>query len=552
MSYTDIGLILLELLAVAGLFALASYAERVFSTKWKLCYAIPLILCVFAIALFGFEVSMLGVYLGSVLMLAGFVKEEAGCRRISAGAAGLMTLISLVVCIINPGYRAPDYVEEFQEVFAQLRLHYNMTEHKGIDFDALYEEYLPQFEAADKSHDAVANALAWYMLTQEFHDCHVDYMESEERITDDVLERVAGNDYGLSLMTMENGKVVAVNVEKDSVLYETGIQNGTVITAWDGVPIADAVKAYNQGSEFRIHSFAVKENEDFYNALLLAGSGGDSVDISYINDAGEEKTISAEKLGNYKKRLEDTVEVIDQGVEISNLQWKDIDTDTALMRMRLMMYDMQEDYGQMSEEVRTKLLALKERGVKHLILDMRGNSGGSAGYVKAMIKLIAPEGEHTYAYDGVFDKKTMQYVKDENTGGYLVGEREIYQGENLWGHGDITILVNANTVSAGDHFTMLASAFPNVTIMGFTHSSCSAQGIGTVRTNHSMLQYSSVLVLNADGSVCIDTDEKREATVPLDVKIPFDEKAVESLFDKGEDYVLSYALKMIKILTFHS
>ncbi|MDE5966210.1 MAG: hypothetical protein K2G89_05195 [Lachnospiraceae bacterium] len=546
MSYGDIGLIVLELLVAGGLFWLASYAEKALSTKWKLCYTIPMILCIFAIALFGFEVSMLGVYLGALCMLAGFMKEEKRLRRVSAMAAGVLTVISLGVCMINPEYRTPDYVEEFKESFSQLKLHYNMAEHKNIDWDTLYEEYLPQFQKADKEHDEKANALAWELFVQEFHDCHVSYMEKKEDILNGALERIAGNDYGLSLMTLENGKTVAVNVETDSLVYQAGIRNGTVITAWDGVEIKEAIDAYNRDNKFRIHAFAVKENEDFYRAMLVAGTGGDSVNISYLDDAGTEKTVLAGKLGNYKKRLEDTVDVIDQGVAITNLAWQNIDDETALMRMRFMSYDKEENFDQMSEEVRTKLLVLKDRGVKHLIFDMRSNSGGSDEYVKALIKLIAPEGEHTYAYDGVFDKKTMRYLKDENTGRYLVGERECYQGENLWGHGDITILVNTNTVSAGDHFSMLASAFPNVTIMGFTHSSCSAQGINSVQTGHSFLAYSSVLLLNEDGSVFIDTDETREATVPLDIKIPFDERAVAALFDDGEDYVLSYVMSLIE------
>lgn len=546
MSYTDIGLIVLELLAAGGLFALASYAERVLSARWKLCYMIPLLMCTFAIALFGFEVSMLGVYLGALCMLAGFVREEVRVRRVSTVIAGALTVISLPVCMINPGYRAPDYEEEFRESFAELKLHYNMAEHKNIDWNALYEEYLPQFERAGREHDAEADALCWELLVQEFHDCHVSYSEDDDKILRGGLERITGNDYGLSLMTLENGKTVAVNVEADSTVYQAGIRNGTVITAWDGVAIDAAIDAYNENNKFRIHAFAVKENEDFYRAVLAAGAGGDSVSISYIDDAGMEQTITAEKLGNYLKRAEDTVTIIDRGVEISNLAWQDVDDETALMRMRFMSYDTEENYAQMAEEVRTKLLELKDSGVKHLIFDMRSNGGGSDEYVKALIGLIAPEGEHTYAFDGVFDKKTMGYLKDAETGRYLVGERESYQGENLWAHGDITILVNTNTVSAGDHFSMLASSFPNVTIMGFTHSSCSAQGISGVRRGHSFLSYSSVLLLNEDGSVFIDTDDTREATVPLDVRIPFDERAVKSLFDDGEDYVLSYVMERMQ------
>lgn len=538
MTYIDIGYIILELLSDVGLYVLAAYGEKALNTKWRLCYAFPMFFSVLAIALFGFEWSLLGAYAASVLMLTGFVKEEVKLRQRSTIAAGFFVILSVAVCLLNPRYRGTDYVKQFQETFAQMRLHYNLSEHKKIDWDGLYQKYLPLFEEADKKQDKRKNALTWQAFSVEFHDGHVTYTES--------VEQEAGNDYGLALMTLDNGKTVAVNVDKDSAAFMAGIKNGTVITGWDHVKINEAIHAYNEKPAAWAHTFAVKENEDFYRALLVAGTGGECVEVSYLDDTGKKQTATLPKIGKYWERFKDTVEIIDQGVEISNLEWKNLDEKTALMRMRFMAYDAQQNFDQMSEEVRKKLLELKEAGMSHLILDMRSNGGGSDEYVKALIKLIAPEGKHVYAYDGVFDRETMTYLKDETTGRYLVGNQEGYQGEDLWSHGDIVILVNANTISAGDHFTMLASAFPNVTIMGFTHSSCSAQGINGVAMGEHMLTYSAVLLLNEDGTVFIDTDETRTATVPLDVRIPFDEEAVVRLFDEKEDYVLQYAKDFLR------
>lgn len=538
MIYTDIGYIILELLSGIGLYVLAAYAEKALNTKWRLCYVLPMIFSVFAIALYGFEWSLLGAYAASVLILTGFVKEDVKLRKRSTMAAEFLVILSVAVCLFNPGYRGTDYVEQFQKTFAEMRLHYNLSEHKKIDWDGLYQKYLPLFEEVDQKQDQRKNALTWQAFSVEFHDGHVDYTES--------VEQEAGNDYGLALMTLDNGKTVAVNVDKDSAAFMAGIKNGTVITEWDHVEINEAIHAYNEKPAAWAHTFAVKENEDFYRALLVAGTGGECVEVSYLDDTGKKQTAMLSKIGKYWERFKNTVEIIDQGVEISNLEWKNLDEKTALMRMRFMAYDTQQNFDQMSEEVRKKLLELKGAGVNHLILDMRSNGGGSDEYVKALIKLIAPEGKHVYAYDGVFDRETMTYLKDETTGRYLVGNQESYRGEDLWSHGDIVILVNTNTISAGDHFTMLASAFPNVTIMGFTHSSCSAQGISGVAMGDNMLTYSSVLLLNEDGTVFIDTDETRTATVPLDIKIPFDEKAVAGLFDEKEDYVLQYAKDFIR------
>lgn len=544
MLWEDVFFIIFELLAAIGLFLLASYAEKNISPKWRLCYAVPAVVCLIVIAVFGFEVSMLGAYLGAVLLLGGFVKEEAKIRKMVSGVSGLLALLSLVVCMGNKGYRAPDYVGEFNKVFQEMKAHYVLAEQKELDWDSLYEKYLPQFKEADKNHDELANYLAWCAFTSEFCDGHVAYSPKDWAAIDEALSGVCGNDYGLSLMRLSNGTVVAVNVEPGSAIAKAGIHNGTVITEWDKKGMEEAVKETKEQG-ITLTSYACKENEDFYSALPVAGRGNDSVSISFLDENGKEQSVVANKVGAYKTRWEDSLNVINQGREISNLEWEKIDETTALMRMRFMGFDAQENFDQMEEEIRNQLLSFKEQGVCNLIFDLRSNGGGSGSYVKHILKLIAPEGQQVYAYDGVFDSETMTYKKDFAKGTYELGKCETYQGENLWGHGKIVVLVNAGTASAGDHFTRLASEFPNVTIMGFTHSNCSAQGIHAVKLKSGMVSYSAVLLLNEDGTVFIDTDSSRKATVPLDVQIPFNEEAVKILFDQGEDYVLQYAMNYL-------
>lgn len=544
MIYEDLAFIILELVFVAGLYILAGYAAKALSPQWRLCYAVPLVICLFAIASFGFEKSMLPAYLGTVVLLSGFVRDSVKIRKTACGICGAALLLTAVICNVYKGYRAPDYVQDFKNGFAEMKAHYALTEQKGIDWDALYETYLPQFEEADKNHDEIADCLAWNAFAMEFHDGHVTYGSRDENVAKQASEQICGNDYGLSLMTLTNGQTVAVNVEADSAISAAGIHNGTVITAWDGMPMKEAV-AQSKETIAKLQNYASKENEAFYSPLAIAGMGGDSVTICYVDDSGTEQSITVDKLGAYADRWEKSMEILNRGVEISNLEWKNIDDKTALMRMRFMSYDAKENFNEMEEEIREKLLALKEAGVTNLIFDLRSNGGGSGSYVEHIVKLIAPEGEHVYAYDGVLDMKSLQYKKGAKPGTWEVGECETYQGEDLWAHGNIIILVNAQTVSAGDHFTQLASAFPNVTVMGLTHSNCSAQGINSVKFDYGYLCYSSVLLLKEDGTVFVDTDDSREATVPLDIQIPFDEKAVKMMFDDGEDYVLWYAMEYL-------
>lgn len=542
MVYEDIILTVAEIACALGLYLFAGYAARVVNAKWRLLYLVPFFAALFVIAFFGFEISMAGVYLGAVLLVMGFIREEKRVRRLASVLAGFAMLLSVVFCNINSGYRMPDYAEDFKRGFEEMKMHYVLTEHKGIDWDALYDKYLPQFEEAEKNHDEAAVCIAWTAFSMEFYDMHVNYASKSDSVETEARERVCGNDYGLSLMKLSDGRTAAVSVEKDSAVYNAGIRNGTIITAWDGRSIDDAIKDTRENGLKR-QNFTCAENEDFYEAIPVAGTGGDSVEISYLDENGTEQTIKADKNGFYAARWANTINALDKGAEISNLEWQSVNDKTVLLRMRFMNYDSKENFGQMEEEIRSKLLELKEEGVTNLIFDLRSNGGGSGSHVEHIVKLVAPEGEHTYIYDGVLNRDTMKYEKGSWPDTYKLGECETFQGENLWGHGQIIVLVNSQTVSAGDHFTWLTGKFPNVTVMGFTHSSCSGQGINVVNLGYGSLSYSAVLLLNEDGTVFLDTDESKKATVPLDVQIPFDEKALKAIFDEGEDYVLSCAVE---------
>ena len=43
-------------------------------------------------------------------------------------------------------YRSYDYAEDFKSGMEYIEKHYVLSDYKNIDFDALYDEFLPKFE----------------------------------------------------------------------------------------------------------------------------------------------------------------------------------------------------------------------------------------------------------------------------------------------------------------------------------------------------------------------------------------------------------------------
>ena len=116
-----------------------------------------------------------------------------------------------------------------------------------------------------------------------------------------------------------------------------------------------------------------------------------------------------------------------------------------------------------------------------------------------------------------------------------------YQGEDLWHDGQIILLVNAQTISAGDDMVYMMGAYPNVSVMGLTKSNNSCQAVQGMDISTGQFAFSVVPNLTEDGDVAIDTLTDHKARVPFDTYIPMDPALITAVFDDGEDYLLEYA-----------
>ena len=545
MNIYDIAIIGSELLACLLLWLFAGYAEKVLSPKFRLLYLLPAVICLLLTVMAGVERLMLGAYIGSAGLAFGFFRDEKRLRRLSSVICAAVIAVSLPLCLLDDSYRnRPDFLADFRNGFASMKAHYALSAHKKIDWDALYEKYEPQFREVTKTRDKYYNWLLWNRFTGEFYDGHVGYIPDciTEEFSDEYGHRYFGNDYGLVIMHLSDGGYAALCV--DDSLKALGIHNGTRVISWNGEDPAEADK---RSEMYDCRPFYDKDNEDFYKGIFAAGTGGETAELRYIADDGSEKTVRLSKISdNYYERFKSFGKKIHRGYEAAHLSVTQISDTAACLRIKFMAYDLKsankDDHSGLKGNLREDINKLRDEGIKDIIIDCRSNSGGSGDMVKHIASLFAPEGEHYYCTNPVWDDVNGCFPTDAD-GNYIPGEEITFKGENILGDGRVILLVNEQCASAGDHITKIMRGMENVTVMGFTKPAGVGQGVYGIELENGSLQYSSAVMLDRDGSIYIDAGTDGHSTDDIDIKVPFDDKAIHAIFDEDKDYILDLALK---------
>ena len=548
-------LILGNILLFAGLMVASGYSEKILSPYWKILYLVPggMTLCLISYA--GFKAVLIPCVLGVLAVMAGFVLEKRKIRTVLCAFGILMTVTSGILSVALKGNGSYDYTNNFEKAFAEIKENYILAEYKDIDYDELYKKYYSLFEQAERDKDPVGNSIIWARFAAEFHDGHVGYACGDEEIVKAAEQRMYGNDYGLSVMRLTDGRFVAVNVEEELA----PLTNGSEILLWnEETPenilnsINTDVESYTPGPSVDnpimcIPNMPVLENENFYKPLLIGGIGGETVQVTYLSSDGIEEEVSLKSRGYYCDRLENTIETIDRAVDdIATLSWKEVNDTTCLFRIKQMAANLnsygKDDYDALKNSMREQMTAYKEQGYDTLIFDIRNNGGGDPYMIMAIASLVLPEVEQYYCSTSVFNEETFTYEQGVD-GSFVEGEQFIVSGEDIWNQGRIIVLVNAASISAADHFTCLLDKCPNATIMGFTSTNSSGQAVNGINISEKeQFSYSAVPTIDADGGVFVDAGADRLRKVGIDQIIDFDEQAVKALFDEDKDYILERAL----------
>ncbi len=493
------------------------------------------------------------LYIEAVIPMVGVCfRKDGAVRKILSAVLSVACFAAAVLFVLNEtsfssvhNYSRNDWSASFTSAVSAMRKEYALSSWKEIDYDRLLDTYLPEIEEAQRDHDEVKYATVLTEFAYHFYDGHVYAVPNSPELIDGVREKLAGNDYGFSMIQLDSGEIMAVRVDKASAAYSCGIHDGTVIVSWDGEDVSAAASEVE--CVFPGFSFPVKENEDVFRPVFLAGKGGESIDVEFVNEEGALETVTLHSQGSYADRLMTVLrDLLDTDLSEENNCTCMLNDHCGYLRLSEESYNLIQDniavlrkgyYPSLTAYYHDLLTDLYEQGMEYLIIDLRNNVGGNDCVAAAAASLFTSDKMHSVSFG----------YEDED--GYHITESEYIYPDGRWKDLTVYVLVNQKCMSAGDGAAKFLSECANVTLIGVTASNGVNQNNGGyifMPDDIVVLAYPNYLSLDANAYPLIDTDASRANRIPLDVKIPMTKELALNIFSDSQiDYELEYVMDYI-------
>ena len=506
---------------------------------WKILCLIPLAISIIHFVIFTAGTAFLHIlphylpiYIPSVLiaLLPLLIKKKV-LYKISSTLI-IVVCLAFVVLSLSPNkianYTRKSLSNSYISLCDYLEDNYVLSQWKKADYQKLKNDGLVLVKQAEETGDINKYYEALNNLVNSFHDGHMslafyntDYNYNIEKIKE-------FNDYGLSLTTLDDGNTIAINVEKD-----LDIKDGDVVVKWDNIPVKEAInKVVLPTSEGPL------ENEIIQKTFYLAGVGGDTVNVIYLNSNGEEKTTTLKKLNSELPRALKSLGVLNRSRD-EEYTYKMLSDNIGYLRISCeetsglsdVWAYLTGDHSVAREMFRKDLRTLKEQGMTKLVIDIRNNGGGYEEVSPARASLFTKEEMYAFSL-GVKNGNELKSVEDR----YVIADGEFSDLE-------IVTLTNMRCASAGDGMALYLSRLDNVTVAGLTNPSGINQETGgyVYLPENALICFPVGLILDKDGNPNIDIDDTRKSRNPVDIKIPLNKENALKIFN-GEDYELEWAI----------
>lgn len=431
-------------------------------------------------------------------------------------------------------FRHLSWSKSFVAMHERMRREYPFSEHKAVDWDALYTLVEPKILEAETEKNEKKYYLALREYLYSIPDGHIDISDEEPFVSEEI-----GGGYGLAATELNDGRVVVYWIQPGGPAEATGIEPGAEIKTWNGLPIQQALadwpvlwcdnppatpEARRQGQIRMLFRAPID------TALELGINNPDS-DTTWM-------TQLAAVEDEYASMSADMATERDLESLGSPVEHRMLEDNVAYLRLYVLSPTMQTPF--FDRAVESALNRLLEEDPQALILDLRDNDGGESAYA-------AQVAAHFFEAPAFFED--VSYFQ-ANSGTFEIEEDEALriQPRTPKFSARVLVLVDRNTHGAAEGLAHVLSRLPNVAVMGYesTSGSYAVPGGGITMPRNYTVLYPVGRSLDEAGSIQLESDASGNGGVKPDVLVPFTAEDARKRFVQKQDPLLQTAIEYLK------
>lgn len=469
-------------------------------------------------------------------------------RIVFIGAAIIVAALAVVLFALLQEDKMPEedfseltWTEAFVKLNETMSRQYAFTEWKDIRWQALYNKYLPQIEAAQSEDSFEDYYIALRAYINEIPDGHVQMSHVAE-----LDDKYIGGGFGLAVAQLDDGKVIVTWLDPSGPAKAAGLRAGDEITEWNDRAITSAVVGVS--TLFGANSATGEVLKQKQLAYLVRAPLGTDVKLTLSDSRSVVLTAYDDQKLSIKKNYPFTVVSEDKLMDLRNMIYGIENSDPELegaVEMEMMdgnilyvklwgLIDL--DPKQTGKPVST--LGLMREAVAYanenqcagMILDIRNNVGGLDEMVAEMLGLFYAE-KTLYEYQKYGDSDDLTVL-------YIEPEAQRFDGK-------IIALVNSQCISSGEGVALGIKNLPNGETLGFygTNGSFGMAGANIIMPGGITVDYPYGQSLDKDKNVQLDS-QNRIGGVSPSIRVPMTAENALRIAN-GEDVELEEALRIL-------
>lgn len=454
-----------------------------------------------------------------------------------------------VTPIVEPStgnYSQMTWVEAYDGLHKQVSEQYAFGEWKSIDWGKLNALARPKVVQSMENNDEAAYATAILEYTKSLPDGHVS--TTGGKLMAMSMEHINGS-YGFGIIGLDDGRVIANIVTEGGQADTAGMEVGDELLEWNSVPVADALEQISTLWRLDSASLATDEHRriEKYRMLVL-----DPIDV--------QTEVTFLKSDGSGRRTAKLTSQSDNGIIFNQTElWKKVDDYNPIQYKVL-----DSGYGYIllgaleSETISIKTLSakLKEamesltgQNVPGIIVDLRGNSGGSDDLVAEFAGYFYSETTF-YEYQSYYNTLTGEfeivYVAEDGT-----RTRDIplnIEPQTLQYDGPVVALVNPLSISSAEGVAMTIQNLSQGSVVGFwgTNGSFGMTGGKALLPGDYTVSFPFGRSIDINEIIQLDSQGGIGGVVP-DARVPMTLENAARL-GAGDDVELDYAVNLLEQL----